>query len=393
VRVVAHARFCELIIRRGLSFAQLDGDLNALLTAPSGRAALTSTQGPLQTLRASLAFLRAARPLYAAMLESAWEQARDAGLLIATLPTAVAGTQIAEALGIPCVLALLQPLGCTSAFPSPMQPFHASLGPAYNRLSHAALNHLIWWPWRAEVARWRTSQLLLRPLPLSGPIAVAEQRGLTALYGFSQHVVLPPPDWPNWRQITGFWFLERPAEWRPPAALEHFLAAGPPPVYLGLGSMGPPRSPAQIQAMVGGLRQAGLRGLLAIGGPIPAELDGPDLLAIGDTWHDWLFPQLALAIHHGGAGTTAATLRAGIPSICLPVGVDQLFWGHRVNGLGCGAPPLPLGSLSSHRLAAAIQQSLSPEVRQAAAAMGQAIREELGAEVAAGVIDALEQNR
>lgn len=386
VRFVTHPPFRDLFVARGLEFAPLDGDLNSLLTTAEGRSALVYDGNLLRNIHASLTFLRTARARYAALLTSALQQCRDAEMLIVSLPTAVAGLQIAEALDVPCALALLQPVGRTGAFPTPLQPFAGSLGATYNRLSHGLLDLLIWLPWRAEVARWRMRELGLAPLPPGGPLAAAERHGMLALYGFSQRVVPPPADWPSWRRVTGYWFLDHPPTWYPPPELERFLSAGQPPVYLGFGSMGGPNTTGRIALFVTALRQLGLRGVLAFDAQLPADLAGSDMLAVQAIWHDWLFPRVAAAVHHGGAGTTAAALRAGIPSLCAPVGVDQRFWGERIAVLGCGPPPIPLRALTETQLVKALQVALDPQTRMRAAALGVQIRGEHGCMVAAEIL-------
>jgi sterol 3beta-glucosyltransferase len=108
--------------------------------------------------------------------------------------------------------------------------------------------------------------------------------------------------------------------------------------------------------------------------------------------HSWLFPRMAAVIHHGGAGTTAAGFRAGVPSVIIPSGTDQFAWGRRVYELGVGSKPIPRKNLSAEKLAAAIQFALSQETRDAASALGQKIRSENGTEMAVKLITAcLEQ--
>jgi sterol 3beta-glucosyltransferase len=187
---------------------------------------------------------------------------------------------------------------------------------------------------------------------------------------------------------TGFWFLEEPA-WAPPAALSDFLSAGDPPVYVGFGSIGDPAQAARTTALViEALQRAGKRGVLATGwNAMTALAQLPDdIFMLESAPHAWLFPRMAAVVHHGGAGTTAAGLRSGVPSIVITHGNDTLGWGKLVYDLGVGGRPIPKKKLTAQNLAEAIQSIDSKAVQAAAAALGESIRGEQGAETAARII-------
>jgi sterol 3beta-glucosyltransferase len=375
VRVVTHARFAPLIAAHQLPCAELDGDLSALLMSPEHRAALIYDGHPIRTMRESLRYLRAARGGYRRMLDTAWRQCQGAGLLVGSLPTAAFAGQIAAALDIPLALALLQPASPTAAFPSPLLPLARSLG-ALNRLSHRLIELLLWLPWQPELRRWEQRHGLPAP-GWRGPFAAAPLRAATRLYGFSPLIVPRPPDWPATQHVTGYWFLDRPSAWEPPADLAAFLAAGPPPVAVGFGSMGMARRADLVALAASALHMCGQRGIIAVeDGAL--GLIAPGIFAIRETWHDWLFPQVAAVVHHAGAGTTAAALRAGAPSVPVPVGVDQHFWGGRIAAVGAGVPPIPQPQLTAERLAHALGVALSGPVRAQAARIGEQIRAEDG---------------
>lgn len=210
------------------------------------------------------------------------------------------------------------------------------------------------------------------------------------LYGFSPLVLPRPADWPAWYRLTGYWFLDRPTGWTPPPRVVEFLAAGPPPVYVGFGSM-VPRDPAATTGLVlGALRRAGVRGILATGWmgetaqPLPHHV-----LALDDIPHDWLFPRVAAVVHHGGAGTTAAALRAGRPAVVVPFFADQPFWAQRVAALGVGPTPIPHRRLTLDGLAAAIRTAVRDgEIAQRALALGDGLRAEDGVADAVATINA-----
>lgn len=193
---------------------------------------------------------------------------------------------------------------------------------------------------RREIGLGRVGRLadLLRN-PDGSPVHV--------LYPYSQHVVPVPDDYPASAHVTGYWFLDD-GDWEPPAELADFLAAGEPPVYVGFGSMGFGRGADERRAAVlAALRVHGLRGVVATGwgGIASGEAGTDDVLVIEGAPHDWLFESVAAVVHHGGAGSTAAGLRAGRPTLVVPFLGDQPFWGARVHAIGAGPTPLPAARL------------------------------------------------
>jgi sterol 3beta-glucosyltransferase len=202
---------------------------------------------------------------------------------------------------------------------------------------------------------------------------------LPTIYGFSPHVVPPPSDWPPTCRVTGYWFLPAEPGWTPPPTLTRFLADGPAPVCVGFGSM-LGADPAQLTALVvTAVRRAGVRAVLLSGWGALDAVAGEDILVIGEVPHDWLFPQVAAVVHHGGAGTTAAALRAGTPAVVVPFGVDQPFWGTRVVALGTGPRPIPQRTLTTERLTDALRIVTTDQTMRARAArLGHAIRSENG---------------
>lgn len=386
VRVLTHEPFRQLLADHGLEFVPLDGNPNDLFARPELRAALTYDGSFLRSARGTIAYLRAARPLFARMLASAWQGSRGSDALIVSLPTTW-GDQIAESLGIPCVWALTQPLGRTAAFPSPLQPFELSLGPAYNRLTHALAEHVVWQPWRGILERWRRAALGLPRLRAVGWAARTAARGDLFLFGFSPHVVPRPADWPGRYHVTGYWWLDH-AAWQPPPGLLDFLAGDPPPLYVGFGGAMAEPGEQLLSRVLGGLALAGHRAILSVGPRRPGHSRFSSIYQIDFAPHGWLFPRLGAAIHHGGAATVAAALRAGIPSICVPFGADQFFWGGRVAHLKCGPTPIPARGLTAGRLAEAIDAAVrQPTFRLRAARLGEQIAAEHGVERAVTLID------
>ena len=230
--------------------------------------------------------------------------------------------------------------------------------------------------------------------PQSAAENQARRRRMLVVQGYSRHVVPHPRDWPASIHTTGYRFLDEEADWQPPPTLAEFLDAGDPPVYVGFGSMTGRHAQSVTQTTVEALARCGKRGVLQTGW---AGLGGDALpstiLCIDAVPHWWLFPRMAAVLHHGGAGTTAEGLRAGIPTVIVPHMADQPFWGARVHALGVGPRPVPRHRLTVRRLTEAIAQATGDAgIAERAASLGALIRAEDGPTVAATLIERLLSN-
>jgi UDP:flavonoid glycosyltransferase YjiC (YdhE family) len=208
------------------------------------------------------------------------------------------------------------------------------------------------------------------------------------LGAYSQTAIPHPSDWSDDVHITGYWFQDAPSEWHPSIELEEFLAEGPPPVYVGFGSMGG-RNPEDFAAIVlQALEKSGQRGLLLTGWGGMNVMRVPDhVFVLNAAPHNWLFPRMAAVVHHGGAGTTAEGLRAGVPTVIVPFIVDQSFWGNRVKDLGVGPKPIPAKKLTADKLASAIEKATTDsKMKERAVALGKAIRAEEGVNNAVKIV-------
>jgi sterol 3beta-glucosyltransferase len=180
--------------------------------------------------------------------------------------------------------------------------------------------------------------------------------------------------------MNGYWFLDQPNDWQPSVELQAFLDAGDPPVYVGFGSMAGRKPQRLAQIVIEALQAANVRGVIATGwGGLDANDLPETIFKIDQAPHDWLFPRMAAVAHHGGAGTTAAGLRAGRPTVICSFIADQPFWGARVYALGVGPKHIPQKQLTVEKLAAAIREATTnPAMRQRAADLGEQIRAEDG---------------
>jgi UDP:flavonoid glycosyltransferase YjiC (YdhE family) len=209
------------------------------------------------------------------------------------------------------------------------------------------------------------------------------------MFGFSPHVVPPPDDWGDDAYVTGYWFLDEHPDWQPPADLARFLGDGEPPIYVGFGSMPSADPQATHDLILAALRQAGLRAVIGGGWGGVKPTSAPDFAYFVDhAPHEWLFERVAGVVHHGGAGTTAAGLRAGKPTMIIPHLGDQPYWGRRVHELGVGVKPIPRQKLTVEKLAIGIRSLVTDATLQAnAARLGEQIRAERGVENAVRLIE------
>jgi len=377
VRLAAPPAYQVWIEGYGLPFAPIESNPSDLLTRPGAQSTLTYDGRPLHNLRASLSYIKEARPLYASMLESAWQASRDACALLISLPT-IWGVHFAEALNIPCLGAFLQPVTPTRDFPAPVFPFPSNLGGMFNCWTYSAAGLATWLPWNKIYNRFRSDTLGLQPLHWSGPRPLPFGVLNAMLYGFSPLLVPPRGDWTGPVHVTGFWNLPSQS-FTPSPALHNFLLSGAPPVYIGFGSPGVLSPNDILDTLLDAIETARVRALIALAGVTPKNLPGNVHLLQESVPHEWLFPRMAGLIHHGGAGTTAAGLLAGKPSLILPLATDQFFWGQRIWEQGLGPAPITRSQLTAQRLGKAIQDLVyNQEMQMNARACGQALRVEDG---------------
>ncbi|NLV75196.1 MAG: glycosyltransferase family 1 protein [Chloroflexi bacterium] len=306
--------------------------------------------------------VRALRPRILATLS----ERTDA--IIGTYLALSAGTY-ARAISVPFIYTAFSPSLPTRAFAHPSyRPLR--LGGLYNLLTYRQARR------SSQLANPDAGCLEQQPYPIQ-------------LYAFSSAVVSRPPEWPAHAHVTGYWFLDTPAEYTPPAALQCFLAGGSPPVVVGFGSSYQSEPLLTARLVLDALSQAGQRAILLTGaGQEVAAASSDRVFVTREVPFDWLFPRCAAVVHHAGAGTTAQALRSGLPSVAVPFGMDQPFWARRLVSLGASPAPLARQRLTSERLAAAIRRAVDDAgYRANAEAVGRILRTENGAQTAANLIE------
>jgi sterol 3beta-glucosyltransferase len=373
VRVAAQRDLRDRVEGRGLAFAPIHYDPALLLGSEEGISWVESGRNPAAFL---WRMVTALRPIALRVAEDVLAAISDADVVVGST-LALSAYHAAEARRVPYIGAFLQPLHMTRAFPAVVFP-RDDLGPWGNRLSGRVGALALELPFRAQHNRWRRQRLGLPPVRDVDFVARLAREQVPVLYGFSRWLVPKPSDWPASVRLCGYWTLPADRGWEPDPRLAAFLADGPPPVFVGFGSMRP-RDPRRTSAaVVDALRRAGRRGVVAAGWA-GLEATGDDVLVVDEVPHDWLFPRCAAVVHHGGAGTTGTALRAGVPSFAVPFFADQFFWGVRTARLGVGPGPIPARRLDPARLGAAIRTAVDdPGMRAAAVAAAARLAREDG---------------
>jgi len=287
---------------------------------------------------------------------------------------------VAEELGIPSAAAMFMPLTRTRSFPSFLIGGGKDRGRTINSLIWRSTEQFVWQVARKFDNKLRHDLLNLPPLPFWGPSARHFER-TPLFYAYSPTVLARPADWPERIHVTGFWFSDPPPGWTPPSDLVAFLEGGPPPVYVGFGSMPSGGPEATLKMILKALELSRQRGIVLSGwAGIGEGLTLPEYaFGIQSVPHSWLFPRMSAVVHHGGAGTTGAGLRAGVPSILTPFLADQPNWARRVEALGVGPRAIPFRELTADLLANAIRLATSESaMRQRASDIGDRVRAEDG---------------
>ena len=390
VLVVTHTPFEQIVRERGLCFAPVDIDPRVLLENEEGQSWLNSGGNALLFFRQ---FSRIAELLIQQAVVDCWHACQGTEAIVFSTIGFCVAHPIAEKLGVPSSMAAPYPVTPSRAFASPYFPAAPTWLPFgrgyYNRQTHLLAMFAFWQLVRPAVNRALRKELDMPPLPPGWLLSQVRQGRITVLYAYSPSVVPRPPDWGNWNHVTGYWFLDHQPDWHPPADLVEFLASGPPPVYIGFGSMNSRRPREMTEMVLKALARSRQRGILLTGWGGLSNIDLPDdVFKIDAVPHDWLFPQVAAVVHHGGSGTTGAGLRAGIPTVIIPFFGDQPFWGHRVYELGVGPTPIPRKRLAVEQLADAISTAASDaNMRLRAAALGERVRAEDGVARAVEILE------
>ncbi len=383
VRIATFRNFESFVNDLGLEFFHVHGDVAQIATSAEMQTSAMQADNPLKLL---LSFNKLKS--YVFDLQKDFFDACEGADAILYHPGATIGYFIAQQRNIPSILAPPFPMTPTREYPALIFYDRARFGKAYNRLTHKIFEQIMWMASSAPVKQFWKQKFGRAPKNFASPFPLQTTRTSPTIISCSNYVFPQPSDWPAHVYNTGYWFLEDDQNWQPSESLLKFLDQGKPPVYVGFGSIGNPALAAQTTALViEALQRAGQRGVLATGWSGMTQRDDlpEDIFMLESAPHSWLFPRMACVVHHGGAGTTAAGLRAGVPGVIIPFGNDQFAWGRRVSELGVGTS-IPRKKLTADNLSQAISFALKPEIQNAAKDLGTRIQSENGVETAVKII-------
>ncbi|WVR09698.1 hypothetical protein IAU60_006774 [Kwoniella sp. DSM 27419] len=405
VRIASHAEFASLVresrtvltglvdrygepLAHHLQFFDIGGDPKELMAYMvknpgllPGFQSLRNGDIPSKRKMTSEMLRGCYRAMFCTDVDSGQSFAADA---IIANPPAFAHIHIAEALGVPLHMSFTMPWTPTTLFEHPLaniRESNASPGLS-NYLSYTMVDQLTWQGLGRVINKFRGKILGLNGLTYRTGPSIVDLLKIPWTYCWSESLVPKPKDWRENIDISGFYFHGASTSYRPDPELQRFLHSGPPPVYIGFGSI-VIDDPAGMTAIIfQAVRQVGVRAVVSAGwaglgaGDVP-----PDVFIVkGNVPHDWLFAdgRVLAVCHHGGAGTAAIGLRNGLPSIVIPFFGDQKFWGEMVHSRGAGPAPIPYKHLTVDALAAALRTCLEPAVQDASRQIGVQMRQERG---------------
>lgn len=384
VKIVTHAEFRDWVQSYGIGFDVIAGDPSELMSLMVSHPTI------------NYSFIRDAKAKFRDwiddLLNTSWKACQDPEILIES-PSSIAGIHIAEKLQIPYFRAFTMPWTRTRAYPNAFMVPDQKLGGAYNYMTHVAFENGYWRGTCYQVNRWRVETLGLPKTTLSA----MHQNSVPFLYNMSPVVFPPSVDFPEWVKVTGYWFLEESASYIPPKELTAFIKKAREDnkklVYIGFGSIVVDNPKELTQSVVDAVLESDVRCILNKGwsdrlgskdkNEIEIELP-EEVFNSGNVPHDWLFPQIDAAVHHGGSGSTGASLRFGLPTIIKPFFGDQKFYASRVEDLGCG---VALKLLESKHMAKALKEvTTNKRIIEKAKLVGEKIRSENGVQNAINAI-------
>jgi UDP:flavonoid glycosyltransferase YjiC (YdhE family) len=387
VRLATHAKFESFVHDAGLEFYPIGGDPEDLMSYMVKNPGLMPS---MKSLRAG--DISRKREMIVEMLEGCWSSCISADpstnepfvadAIIAN-PPSFAHMHCAEALGIPLHLMFTMPWSATTAFPHPLANItNGTKNPRLaNYLSYVMVEIMTWQGLGDVINNWR-ERIGLEPVPNTEGPMLASTLSIPFTYCWSPALISKPLDWPAHIDVSGFFFRDTPA-YNPPRDLQNFLDAGPPPVYIGFGSIVLDNAAAMSSLILDAVSACGLRAIISRGW---SRLDGPqrpDVFWLDDCPHEWLFQYVSAVVHHGGAGTTACGLRNARPTTIVPFFGDQPFWGEMVAAAaGSGPKPIPHKSLNAQNLAEALRFCHREEAQAAAIGIAEKMQEEDGVQAA-----------
>ncbi|OJD29965.1 glycosyltransferase family 1 protein [Diplodia corticola] len=406
VRIVTHPNFKGFVEENGVEFYSMGGDPEKLMAYMVRNPSILPSMASVKA-----GDVRMRRREIAEMLYGAWRGCTEAGdgiedsndddipfvadAIIAN-PPSYAHIHIAEKLSVPLHIMFTMPWSPTTAFPHPLANVQSSKSSnkVANWTSYYEMDLLTWEGLSDLINRFRVRTLDLDPLSPIWGHQLFTRHEVPHTYCWSEALIPKPADWGPHISISGFFFLSLASSYTPPPELQAFLDAGPPPVYIGFGSIVVDDPQRLTEMVLEAVKKSGVRALVSRGWGKMGGSDVPDnVFLLGNVPHDWLFPRVSAVVHHGGAGTTAIGIALGKPTVIVPFFGDQPWWASMVYRAGAGPEAVHFKKLTADKLAHNITEALKPEMQVRAKELADKIRGERGAEKAAETFHSMPQMR
>ena len=378
VTIASFSDFEETVVQAGLTFYPLSGSAKRFI-----QSIMSPESGSLTYLPR---LMKEMRSVVSSLIQDMDDSCRSAEAMICNFFGSVFYS-IAEKYRIPCVQVLYFSVDPNRTMP--ISSVNSQTLPGWmNRATYRIGYLLISMVEKHYLSSWRRENHLDLRHIRTGPDYRAGDRDALVIYALSPHVVPRPAEWGEEIHMSGFWMDENPPSWTPPEELVRFLETGEPPIYIGFGSMNSGDMSELMVMIREAVQRAGLRAVIDLGWGGEEQTPSDDLFFTRYLPHDWLFPRVRAVVHHGGAGTTAAGLRYGKPTLVIPFSGDQPFWGYHVHRLDCGPEPLPREKVTADRLTASLRELVeTPSYRDSAEKLSVLLQNEHGLTTAADLIE------
>ncbi len=372
-----------------LDFFALDVDIQELMEGNSNVKEMTRGNGPLKFITTQLKGSKNLKSLMIKTHGEIWNACQDADLIIFH-PGMSIGYFIAQVSNKKSVLLNPFPVVATKDYPSILFYTLPKLGRLYNSITHSIFYKMFWAIGKSAVKEFWQKNVGKKVDFSVSPIVQQIKSGRPVINAYSPLLFAPSKEWGDNLQTVGSLTINNESNFIPTKELVNFINDGEPPIFIGFGSMKDVDSFTHtFKILTEAVSKTGQRAVIGLGwtknnfgGNVPENV-----FLIENVPFTWLFPQMKLVIHHGGAGTTAAGLIAGKPTIIIPHIADQPAWGQRIYELGVGSKPIKKKNLTVDNLSKAILFALQPKIVDAACVLGQSMRMEDGNKKAIEIID------
>jgi UDP:flavonoid glycosyltransferase YjiC (YdhE family) len=386
VTLLAPQNFNNLVESYGITFHALYGDAEKLLYTPEALRVLRSGN----TFSLMRYMQKGGREIQAQVSIDVLDGCKDADILISNVLSIIWVQAVAEKLNKKWGVVQLNPPSVpTKAFPFAGLAFFDS--PYYNLFSHHLVRYFFWKFNKKDLNVFRQSLGL--PLCKTNPLDTVVKDNILNIHGFSPQLIHHPSDWNSNSLVTGFLFVppkirESRAIENPSDELTNWLNTGKKPIYVGFGSMPIPNPELFGDILNKIVTTTGLRIIFCKGWSVVPNLKAhANLFEVNYINHEWLFPQCLCAVVHGGAGTTAAVLKAKLPLIIVSVFGDQPWWGEIIRKKHMGTH-IPFKQLTIEKLLMAIAFVQTPQIIKNVNNIGETIEQEDGLK---STLNAIEQ--